>query len=298
MILLLDVSMYPIHLLHELEIRIWLLAVEAEVEMHNGSDEDSVNISVGRNPSASSSMSPVDRTAETVAVVDLHMRNMSLRRRTEHPSDTRDTSSSSSRRGHSSSPHKIRRKLKHSKHTSVVTDSDEIALDTRLSGNLDDNFSSSPLGDIQSLKIPKGERSNISSPGSSNDLVSLNQSEALERSAKHQQDGAILRSIQSGNWEERIEEGEVERAVLALIEVGQVVAAKQLQQKLSPGYVPLELLIVEDAKKIANISEPGADVSFMRGLLHPRVVEALSNANSVTTSLSGTPMQVHHICDS
>lgn len=294
MILLLDVSMYPIHLLNELEIRIWLLAVEAEVEMQDGPDQDSVDISAGRNSNASSSMSPVDRTAETVALVDLHMRNMSLRTRREHPSDTRNTSSSSIRRGHSSSPHKIRRKLKHSKHTSVITDSHETAFDSRLGGNQDDNFSRSALGGIQKLKVPNGDGSYLSSAGSSNDLVSMNQFEALESSAKHQQDGGIKRGIQSGNWEERIEEGEVERAVLALIEVGQVVAAKQLQQKLSPGYVPLELLIVEDAKKIANISEPGADESFMRDLLHPRVLEALSTANSVTNSLSGTPMQVHH----
>lgn len=262
------------------------------MEMQNGPDEDSVDDSVSRNPSASSSMSPVDRTADTVALVDLHMRNMSLRSRTEHPSDTRDTSSSSSRRGHSSSPHKIRRKLKHSKHPSLIIASHGTASDAILSDNQGDNFLGSPLGGIQRLKVPKGEISNIS--GSSNDLVSLNQSETLESSAKHRQDGGIQRGIQSGNWEERIEEGEVERAVLALTEVGQVVAAKQLQQKLSPGYVPLELLIVEDAKKIANISEPGADESFLQDLLHPRVFEALRTSNSATASLSGSPMQVHH----
>jgi len=57
-------------------------------------------------------------------------------------------------------------------------------------------------------------------------------------------------------WEERVGAAELERAVLSLLEVGQIAAAKQLQHKLSPTHVPSELLLIEEALKVAEISNP------------------------------------------
>lgn len=283
---------YPIHLLHELEIRIWLLAVEAEVGMQNSTDEDSVDRPAGEHTSTITSTSPVDRTAETVSMVDLHLRNMSLKNRKEHSSNVRDNSSSS-RRGHSSSPHKVRRKLKHSKHTASTADIlHGTAPKPKLADNQVDKLSQLAFGETQSLK---GRTGSLSSAGSSNDLDSLNQGEVLGSSV-NQRDGSFQLGIQCGSWEERIGEGEVDRAVLALVEVGQVAAAKQLQQKLSPEYVPLELLLVEDAKKIASISEPDADESFIWGVLHPRVVAVLSNVNFASTTSSSILTQILNAC--
>lgn len=258
--------------------------------MQNSTDEDSVDRPAGEHTSTITSTSPVDRTAETVSMVDLHLRNMSLKNRKEHSSNVRDNSSSS-RRGHSSSPHKVRRKLKHSKHTASTADIlHGTAPKPKLADNQVDKLSQLAFGETQSLK---GRTGSLSSAGSSNDLDSLNQGEVLGSSV-NQRDGSFQLGIQCGSWEERIGEGEVDRAVLALVEVGQVAAAKQLQQKLSPEYVPLELLLVEDAKKIASISEPDADESFIWGVLHPRVVAVLSNVNFASTTSSSILTQVRH----
>jgi len=58
------------------------------------------------------------------------------------------------------------------------------------------------------------------------------------------------------SWDERIGPIELERAVLSLLEFGQVTAAKQLQHKLSSGQLPVELRIVDAALKFAGLSTP------------------------------------------
>jgi len=45
--------------------------------------------------------------------------------------------------------------------------------------------------------------------------------------------------------------------VLSLLEFGQITAAKQLQQKLSPSYIPEELVLVDVALRIATNSCDG-----------------------------------------
>lgn len=57
-------------------------------------------------------------------------------------------------------------------------------------------------------------------------------------------------------WEERVGAAELERAVLSLLEFGQITAAKQLQFKLSPGQIPSEFRLVDAALKLAAISTP------------------------------------------
>jgi len=55
-------------------------------------------------------------------------------------------------------------------------------------------------------------------------------------------------------WEQNVRPVDVEKAVLSLLEFGQITAAKQLQQKLSPSYIPEELVLVDVALRIANTS--------------------------------------------
>ena len=62
-------------------------------------------------------------------------------------------------------------------------------------------------------------------------------------------------------WEERVGPAELERAVLSLLEFGQIAAAKQLQHKLSPVKVPSEILLVDAALKLAAMSTPSKKVS-------------------------------------
>jgi hypothetical protein len=92
-------------------------------------------------------------------------------------------------------------------------------------------------------------------------------------------------------WEEHVGEGEVESAVLALLEVGQVTAAKQLQQKLAPTHVPLELLLVETAHRIAMLSQPTTKGAVVPAFLHPSVLESLASTNLLDDIGSATPMQ-------
>lgn len=66
--------------------------------------------------------------------------------------------------------------------------------------------------------------------------------------------------ISLSKWEESIEPAELERAVLSLLEFGQVTAAKQLQLKLAPGNLPSELIILDAVMKLAMLSTPCSQV--------------------------------------
>lgn len=61
-------------------------------------------------------------------------------------------------------------------------------------------------------------------------------------------------------WQERVEPLELERAILSLLEFGQITAARQLQQKLSPDNMPSEFTIVDTALKLAAFSTPNQKV--------------------------------------
>ncbi|XP_031108009.1 uncharacterized protein LOC116012576 isoform X2 [Ipomoea triloba] len=61
-------------------------------------------------------------------------------------------------------------------------------------------------------------------------------------------------------WQERVEPLELERAILSLLEFGQITAARQLQQKLSPDNMPSEFTIVDTALKLAAFSTPNQNV--------------------------------------
>ena len=55
------------------------------------------------------------------------------------------------------------------------------------------------------------------------------------------QDENVRTGMSFSRWEERVGTAELERAVLSLLEFGQISAAKQLQHKLSPAQVPTVL---------------------------------------------------------
>lgn len=62
-------------------------------------------------------------------------------------------------------------------------------------------------------------------------------------------------------WEQNVRPVDMEKAVLSLLEFGQIIAAKQLQQKLSPSYIPEELVLVDVALRIANNSSTEISLS-------------------------------------
>ncbi|XP_071710839.1 uncharacterized protein [Rutidosis leptorrhynchoides] len=79
-------------------------------------------------------------------------------------------------------------------------------------------------------------------------------------------------------WEERIGPAELERAVLSLLEFGQISAARQLQHKLSPSHFPSKFVLVDAALKLAAISTPSNKVVV--SMLKPRSQVAAAKTSS------------------
>ncbi|KAG6556016.1 hypothetical protein Mapa_001956 [Marchantia paleacea] len=262
---------YPLHLLHELETRVWLLAVESSVETQDGRDSTSLlsmqSTPVGglsheisaSNPSA---VNPVDRTAVAVAVVDSHLKRSNLRKLDAEGlgrAQSIDTGTGSSPTKTASSKFKRRAK--------------EQAQVKRI--HLD--ISESTASDSEdSPGRARGERKNGSQEAVSDDLPPKAEDIVV-------------------SWEERVGEREVERAVLALLEVGQVSAAKQLQQKLSPGHVPLELSLVEAALQVAGLSTPTAKGAVTTSIIQPTIVDYLQSEKLLEDLASVSPMQVFEV---
>ncbi|KAL2630311.1 hypothetical protein R1flu_014997 [Riccia fluitans] len=259
---------YPLHLLHELETRVWLLAVESSVENQDVKDSTSL-VSMQSTPvgglsheisaSTPAVINPVDRTAVAVAVVDSHLKRSNLRKMDAEglvraQSVDAITGSSPTRAGTS----KFKRRAK------------EQAQVKRMQLDISESTASDSDG----------------SPGRATfERRNGNQVSTAEEIALKTDDVV-------GSWEEKVGELEVERAVLALLEVGQVPAAKQLQQKLSPGHVPLELSLVEAALQVAALSTPTTKGLVTTSVIQPSVVEYLQAEKLLEDLAAVTPMQV------
>ncbi|KAJ3694138.1 hypothetical protein LUZ60_009618 [Juncus effusus] len=182
---------YPLHLLREIETRVWLLAVESETESKSEPDfspSSSVQTLIPK-----SSSSPIEQTAFIISKMDAHINST----RVVRPAFSRDTlTTKSKKKGKSSYLH----------------------LRQANTENIDNNT------DISSDEYEVGV----------------------------------------SNWEERVGPVEMERAVLSLLEFGQISAAKQLQQKLSPAHVPDELTLIDAALKLAKFSSSsgGGEISL------------------------------------
>jgi len=291
-------------LLHELEIRIWLLGVEAEVEAQAGRDQETVLLgrsfpagvfsTTGLRNGEPASGNPVDRTAVAVAAVDSHLKRSNTRSQSDVSAEDNGRGLARSRSiqmgevssARSGSGGRLKRRTKQLRRAQLDTtddgtpsspeESSRTSLDRRNSFHRDDR--GEILNRHHSLPVVEGRiRDNQISPAKAN-LV---------------EDDVPAPDDETKGWEERVGEGEVERAVLALVEVGQVTAARQLQQKLAPAHVPVELLLVEAAQKIATLSLPTAKGTVVPAFLHPTVVECLRSTNMFESFASVTPMEVH-----
>lgn len=307
-----DDRVYPLHMLHELEIRVWLLAVESEVEAQAGRDQETVILgrafppgvlgSTGRQSSEPTPGNPVDRTAIAVEAVDSHLKRSSTKSQAAILSDDNGRGLARSHsiqigevnttRGGASM--KMKRRTKQLKRTPVDTteegspsDSDDSRLNNSVErrSSLGEGYRSSRIGEHRdslnrhhSLPCVEIQNRDIRNPVPEVDPV----------------DNCITPTDEgSRGWEERVGEGEVEGAVLALVEVGQVIAARQLQQKLSPAHIPVELLLVEAAQKVAILSTPMVKGSVPPGFFLPAVEECLQSTDLPANLASVTPMQVN-----
>ncbi|KGN48416.1 uncharacterized protein LOC101206379 [Cucumis sativus] len=217
---------YPLHLLREIETKVWLLAVESEAELKNERD---LNISgSSRECISRNSSSIIDSTANMISKMDKHistMKNKNIDKhearensQTHHKGQILDAGISTAGGGNT----KAKRRTKGSMllRRSVVDSTD-------MNTNPEDGYISSNF---------------------KNDLQSQDENSKMDTSFS--------------GWEERVGPAEADRAVLSLLEFGQITAAKQLQQKLSPGQVPSEFLLVDASFKLAALSTPNREVSM------------------------------------
>ncbi|CAM6098196.1 unnamed protein product [Calypogeia fissa] len=264
---------YPLHLLHELETRVWLLAVESSVDTEGAGTQDASSslTSMRSTPvgglsheiSAASPMAMnfVDRTAATVAVVDSHLKRSSLTKfdvdeAACHWSAGPEPSTSSSPTSKpTTSRFKRKQKEQQDQPRRFLAYSPEVA---------QSNFEDTKRIEVQSEVVD--QKDGAAAPDG--------QKPGSEKTSTGEE-------VVGGRWEERVGEGEVDRAVLTLLEVGQVTAAKLLQQKLSPTKVPLEFSLVEAGLKIAALSPLTTTGSAVSSAVPADVVEHLQNSGLV-----------------
>ncbi|KAL7230412.1 hypothetical protein ACSBR2_008822 [Camellia fascicularis] len=252
---------YPLHLLREIETRVWLLAVESEAQVKSEGDFTLANSS--REPGTGKSSNIIDRTASIITKMDNHINAM--RTKTSERNDARENNQTH---------HKI----------SQVVDS---SFSTSMGGNAKAKRRAKGLAPSRRPLMDTTEKIIDSEDG----VAAL-----YFRNDLHLQDENFRIESSFSRWEERVGPEELERAVLSLLEFGQITAAKQLQNKLSPAHIPPEFVLVDAALKLAVISTPCNKVSIsmldeeVRSIIQSynilidhHVVEPLEVLESLTT---------------
>lgn len=246
---------YPLHLLREIETRVWLLAVESEAQTKSDGD---FSLTTGSNePGTGKTSNIIECTACLIAKMDSHINAMRIK--STEGNDTREISQT------------------HQKNPQLT----------------DDNISNNSNGGMKAKKRAKAFLSSKrqivdmveKNTGSEESSISLNFHKDL-----HLQDENLKLDSSFSRWEERVGPAELERAVLSLLEFGQVTAAKQLQQKLSPGQIPSEFVLVDAALKLAAISTPSSSVSM--SMLDDELSLIMQSYNLVNDLYIVYPLQV------
>ncbi|XP_058111329.1 uncharacterized protein LOC131254340 isoform X2 [Magnolia sinica] len=241
---------YPLHLLREIETRVWLLAVESEAQIKTEGDLTSTNYS--QNPVAGNSSSIIDQTAIIITKMDNHLNAM--RAKATERNDMREINQTHFRQpqvldGNSPTMSGGGTKMKRRAKTYLPSRRSLVDAVDR-TGDLDDSSASLHFK-------------------TNNDLV---------RSLQLQEENVRIEASLSG-WEERVGPAELERAVLSLLEFGQITAAKQLQQKLSPSHMPSEFVLVDAALKLAAISSPSSSGEASTPMLDQEALSVIQSYN-------------------
>ncbi|XP_071689848.1 uncharacterized protein [Rutidosis leptorrhynchoides] len=223
---------YPLHLLRELETRVWLLAVESEAQVKSEGEITLTNPSSGTGYVKGSSI--VDHTASIVSKMDNHINTVKIKNERNDPRDHHLP--------HHRNPHVI------DAATSTNTKAKRRA-----------------KGVLQSRKPSDVEK------------------------ATDPEDTSSHMDLSNSRWEERIGPAELERAVLSLLEFGQISAARQLQHKLSPSHSPSEFVLVDAALKLAAMSTPSNKVAV--SMLDDELQSVIQSHNLANENQFVDPMQ-------
>ncbi|CDY42625.1 BnaC01g00370D [Brassica napus] len=243
---------YPLHLLREIETRVWLLAVEAEANVKNlGAFSPS---STRRDIANGNSSNLIDRTASIITKMDNHI-SSATKNKIGEKQDSRPPGQAHQRNQDTttsvfgaSTKSKRRAKGIVPQRRHFVDSSDR---------NTDSEDSPSPLNIKTEFQLQE-------------------ESTGLE--------------ICLSKWEESVEPAELERAVLSLLEFGQVTAAKQLQLKLAPESLPSELIILDAVMKLAMLSTPCSQVPL--SMLDDEVRSIIQSQNLKIDQPVIDPLQV------
>ncbi|KAG0546959.1 hypothetical protein BDA96_01G038500 [Sorghum bicolor] len=253
---------YPLHLLREIETRVWLLAVESESQ--SKADGEFATYAVAHNIAVGNSSSIIEQTADVITKIDSNMSSPHMK--VTERNGTRDSLSS--------------------QHAQLFESNSEASSttinNTRAKRRVKTN---SPLR--------RGGNDNTESR--TNELDNSSHSSKIGEQARNllsEEEFAKMEASLSG-WEQNVRPVDMEKAVLSLLEFGQITAAKQLQQKLSPSYIPEELVLVDVALRIANSSSSGEISLSCFDTQALSLLQSLEVANSCDMIIS--PSQVMEI---
>ncbi|KAG8053146.1 hypothetical protein GUJ93_ZPchr0001g29494 [Zizania palustris] len=249
----------PLHLLREIETRVWLLAVESESQ--SKADGEFAPSSVAQNLSTGNNINIMEQTADVITKIDSTM--SSSRMKTSDRNGIRDNTPSCHQNLQlfESSEGTNNTRAKRRSKTNVLLR--RIANDI-VESNINDSNDNS--NSFHSSKIA----------GQARNLLSEEEFAKMEASLS--------------GWEKNVRPVDMEKAVLSLLEFGQITAAKQLQQKLSPSYVPEELVLVDVALRVANNSCNG-EISL--SCFDPEALSILNQSLGIASSSNmADPLEV------
>ncbi|KAH6833706.1 spatacsin carboxy-terminus protein [Perilla frutescens var. hirtella] len=243
---------YPPHLLREIETRVWLLAVESEALVKNEGEDSSTYPT--RESGAGKGSDLMDRTASIIAKMDNHINGLRLK-------------------------------------SSEKNDRENGQTHVRMTQTVDSSFSSTAGGGLKTKRRAKGSGSSRKSFFDAGDKKLESESIPLNpRDETQFLDENLKIDASLSRWEERVGPAELERAVLSLLEFGQITAARQLQNKLAPDNMPSEFFLVDAALKLAALSTPSNKVSM--SMLDNDVLSVILSYNLLAEQRVIDPLQV------
>ncbi|XP_020677460.1 uncharacterized protein LOC110096041 isoform X3 [Dendrobium catenatum] len=254
---------YPLHLLREIETRVWLLAVESEAQAKIEGDYNlpsSIQHLGGGN-----SVGIIEQTATIIEKMDGHINATCLK--VSERNGSRENCMQLSRPNQASDS----------------TNSGTMSCSTRIKRRTKNH----PV-----LKRPMDNMdTNNDSDDSPKSPQTLSIVGDISKSSPLQEENVKIEASVSG-WEEKVRPADMERAVLSLLEFGQVTAAKQLQHKLSPAHVPFELAIVDAALKVASLSSSSSNEGRRGSMMDAEVLPFIQSLNIHFNSHAINPLQV------
>ncbi|KAL2342976.1 hypothetical protein Fmac_004261 [Flemingia macrophylla] len=242
----------PLQLLREIETKVWLLAVESETQVKN-EGEFNFTFSI-RESGIKNGSSIIDRTASVIAKMDNHINTM--RSKTVEKYESRENN-----------------QIPHRNHV------------------MDAGFSTTLGGSTKTKRRAKAYTASRRPPLESADKnADADDGSSSFKNELQMQEENLKVEMSFSRWEERAGAAELERAVLSLLEFGQIAASKQLQYKFSPGQIPSEFRLVDAALKLAAMSAPPTSVSV--SMLDEEVHSVMQSYGIVNDELYVDPLQV------